>query len=105
MVLLSPGREGIADQTWTDPGIFINDGAANLTVLPNEYWDLFYLNDALLVISQSKQPQVIKNPFEINFERSFILDAEGGNRTHNPQGNASLSRARLPIPPLRLIVD
>ncbi len=29
--------------------------------------------------------------------------AEGGNRTHNPQGNASLSRARLPIPPLRQV--
>lgn len=27
--------------------------------------------------------------------------AEGGSRTHNPQGNASLSRARLPVPPLR----
>jgi hypothetical protein len=31
------------------------------------------------------------------------LCAEGGSRTHNPQGNASLSRARLPVPPLRLV--
>ena len=105
MVLLGSRMERIAEQIGNDPGIFINEGAVNLTVLPNAYWDLVYLNDAFLVISQIKQPQVIKNPLVINFERVIILDAEGGNRTHNPQGNASLSRARLPIPPLRLIVD
>ena len=105
MVLLGPGRERIDDHSYTDQGIFINDGAVNLTVLTNDYWDPFYLNEAFLVISQINQPQAIKNPLGISFERVFILDAEGGNRTHNPQGNASLSRARLPIPPLRLIVD
>ena len=29
--------------------------------------------------------------------------AEGGNRTLIPGGNTILSRARLPIPPLRLV--
>jgi hypothetical protein len=30
------------------------------------------------------------------------LDAGGGNRTHMGQAHAILSRARLPVPPLRL---
>ena len=32
------------------------------------------------------------------------MSAEGGNRTLIPEGNTILSRARLPIPPLRLIM-
>jgi hypothetical protein len=32
-----------------------------------------------------------------------VIDAEGGNRTLIPGGNTILSRARLPIPPLRLL--
>ena len=32
----------------------------------------------------------------------IIGSAEGGNRTLIPVGNTILSRARLPIPPLRL---
>jgi hypothetical protein len=38
-------------------------------------------------------------PSEYNPNKS----AEGGNRTHIPGGNTILSRARLPIPPLRLV--
>ena len=34
-----------------------------------------------------------------------VVDAEGGNRTLIPGGNTILSRARLPIPPLRLLGD
>ena len=36
--------------------------------------------------------------------RGVPASAEGGNRTLIPVGNTILSRARLPIPPLRLIV-
>ncbi len=34
----------------------------------------------------------------------FIFGAEGGSRTHTPFGNTILSRARLPIPPLRQLL-
>ena len=34
-VLLGSRMERIAEQIGTDPGIFINEGAVNLTVLPN----------------------------------------------------------------------
>ncbi len=33
--------------------------------------------------------------------RSILHSAEGGNRTHIPKGYTILSRARLPVPPLR----
>src|SRR3972149_7673065 len=31
------------------------------------------------------------------------ISAEGGNRTHMPDGHTILSRARLPVPPLRRV--
>ena len=37
------------------------------------------------------------------YNASEVVDAEGGNRTLIPGGNTILSRARLPIPPLRLV--
>ena len=37
------------------------------------------------------------------YNPSEVVDAEGGNRTLIPGGNTILSRARLPIPPLRLV--
>jgi subtilisin family serine protease len=32
---------------------------------------------------------------------SWVLAAGGGDRTHTPEGNTILSRARLPVPPRR----
>ncbi len=40
--------------------------------------------------------------YEYNADKTNEVSAEGGNRTLIPVGNTILSRARLPIPPLRL---
>ena len=40
----------------------------------------------------------------LKYPAGYNASAEGGNRTLIPVGNTILSRARLPIPPLRLSV-
>ena len=46
------------------------------------------------------------NPVRYNTASgTMFASAEGGNRTLIPVGNTILSRARLPIPPLRLFAQ
>ena len=54
---------------------------------------------------KTKHPPVSEGCFRsipIGYNASEA-NAEGGNRTLIPVGNTILSRARLPIPPLRLV--
>src|SRR5215208_8209837 len=46
---------------------------------------------------------LFKRMFQQRHSAEYNASAEGGNRTLIPGGNTILSRARLPIPPLRLI--
>ena len=56
-------------------------------------------------LRQAVRQAVIKTssvPEDVTHEGIMRANAEGGNRTLIPGGNTILSRARLPIPPLRL---
>ena len=56
-----------------------------------------------------KRPPIEENVLLQNARKGIMrakpnsASAEGGNRTLIPVGNTILSRARLPIPPLRLL--
>ena len=55
---------------------------------------------ALLLFKSNKNQNALRGGEGVGIMRA---SAEGGNRTLIPGGNTILSRARLPIPPLRLV--